>query len=91
MWLGILLYKSSPVELFYNKHLFYAVNLGAFQGLVIDEPVLPFKSKIWLIDDADETSQGDGCDLCRSPSFMVMQKLSSFLWVLEICPVFYEQ
>ena len=30
--------------------------MDVFQGLIIDEPVLPFKSKIWLIDDADETS-----------------------------------
>lgn len=45
-WLGILLYKSSPVELFCNTHLFYAVNLVVFQDLIIDEPVLPFKSKI---------------------------------------------
>ena len=55
-WLHILLHKSSSVELFWYKHLFYAVNLDVFQGLIIDEPVLPFKSKIWLIDDADETS-----------------------------------
>lgn len=30
--------------------------MAVFQDLIIDEPVLLFKSKFWLIDDADETT-----------------------------------
>lgn len=37
--LNTLLYRLNSVELFGNKHLFYAVKLDVFQGLIIDEPV----------------------------------------------------
>lgn len=52
----VLLCESLFLALSCNKRLFHDLHLLMFQGLIIDDPVLPFKSKIWLIDDVDETT-----------------------------------